>query len=121
METVIQKYLRNEYATIDEYNAQAGELAEPYPLPGDRRFPDGFEAESLRRLTSIATTGPRCGVYTHHPPRHCAEPMPPGGAHGEILAHSVRLLSQERARSSGMTKCSSGFRCAWTRRRMRKS
>ena len=30
METVIQKYLRNEFETIDEYNAQAGELAEPY-------------------------------------------------------------------------------------------
>ena len=30
METVIQKYLRNEFDTIDDYNAQAGELAEPY-------------------------------------------------------------------------------------------
>ena len=29
METVIQKYLRNEYETIDEYNAQAGELSDP--------------------------------------------------------------------------------------------
>jgi len=27
METVIQKYLRNEFETIDDYNAQAGELA----------------------------------------------------------------------------------------------
>ena len=36
METVIQKYLRNEYETIDEYNAQAGELAEPYRYLGDR-------------------------------------------------------------------------------------
>ena len=28
METVLQKYLRNEFATIHEYNAQAGEVAE---------------------------------------------------------------------------------------------
>ena len=30
MENVIQIYLRNEFATIEEYNAQAGEMAEPY-------------------------------------------------------------------------------------------
>src|SRR4029077_3359362 len=30
MENVIQKYLRNEFATLEEYNTQAGEVAEPY-------------------------------------------------------------------------------------------
>ncbi|MHC4965227.1 MAG: hypothetical protein ACYTGE_09975, partial [Planctomycetota bacterium] len=30
MENVIQKYLRNEYATIALYNDEAGEIAEPY-------------------------------------------------------------------------------------------
>ena len=30
MEKVIQMYLRNEYATIAEYNAQAGTIAEKY-------------------------------------------------------------------------------------------
>jgi len=30
MENVIQKYLRNEFETIEAYNRQAGELAEPY-------------------------------------------------------------------------------------------
>ena len=33
METVTQKYLRNEYATIEEYNAVAEEVAEPVPVP----------------------------------------------------------------------------------------
>ncbi|MCA9079599.1 MAG: hypothetical protein KDA58_03525, partial [Planctomycetaceae bacterium] len=30
MENVLQKYLRNEFQTIEEYNAAAGEVAEPY-------------------------------------------------------------------------------------------
>lgn len=62
METVIQKYLRNEYQTIDEYNAQAGELAEPYRILVVADFPSGFEGESWRRLLSIARSGARCGV-----------------------------------------------------------
>lgn len=64
METVIQKYLRNEFATIDDYNAQAGELAEPYRYLVIADFPTNFSDESLRRLSSIASTGARCGVYT---------------------------------------------------------
>ena len=64
METVIQKYLRNEFQTIDQYNAQAGELAEPYRFLVVADFPSGFEGESWRRLLSIARSGARCGVYT---------------------------------------------------------
>jgi energy-coupling factor transporter ATP-binding protein EcfA2 len=64
METVIQKYLRNEFETIDDYNAQAGELAEPYRFLVIADFPSGFEGEAGRRLQSIARTGARCGVYT---------------------------------------------------------
>lgn len=63
METVIQKYLRNEFATIDDYNAQAGELAEPYRFVVVADLPAGFGEESLRRLASIAASGPRCGVH----------------------------------------------------------
>jgi S-DNA-T family DNA segregation ATPase FtsK/SpoIIIE len=63
METVIQKYLRNEYETIDEYNAQAGELAEPYRYLVIADFPVRFEGESYRRLNSIAASGARCGVF----------------------------------------------------------
>src|SRR5262249_39370765 len=32
MENVIQKYLRNEYETIEQYNEMAGEVAEPYRI-----------------------------------------------------------------------------------------
>jgi len=63
MENVIQKYLRNEYATIEEYNAQAGEIAEPYRFLVVFDFPTNFSADAARRLLSIAQNGPRCGVY----------------------------------------------------------
>jgi hypothetical protein len=64
METVLQKYLRNEFATIHEYNAQAGEVAEPFQVLVVANFPTNFGESAARKLVSIATSGPRCGVYT---------------------------------------------------------
>jgi hypothetical protein len=64
METVLQKYLRNEFATIHEYNAQAGEMAEPFQVLVVANFPANFSEAAARKLVSIATSGPRCGVYT---------------------------------------------------------
>lgn len=63
MENVIQKYLRNEFATISEYNANAHEIAEPYRILVVFDFPANFNEETTRRLLSIAQNGPRCGVY----------------------------------------------------------
>lgn len=64
METVIQKYLRNEYATIQEYNEKAGEIAEPYRFLVIADFPAGFSEAAAKRLASIIASGPRCGVFT---------------------------------------------------------
>jgi hypothetical protein len=64
METVLQKYLRNEFDTIHEYNAQAGEVAEPFQVLVVANFPTNFSEAAARKLVSIATSGPRCGVYT---------------------------------------------------------
>jgi S-DNA-T family DNA segregation ATPase FtsK/SpoIIIE len=64
MENVIQKYLRNQFETIDAYNEQAGELAEPYRFLVIADFPVGFNEEAARRLMSIVNSGARCGVYT---------------------------------------------------------
>lgn len=63
MEKVIQKYLRNEYESIDEYNRQAGEIAEPYRFLVIADFPSNFSESALRRLNSVITSGPRCGVF----------------------------------------------------------
>lgn len=64
MENVIQTYLRNEYDTIDEYNAAAGEIAEPYHFLVMADLPANLTENAGQRLTSIAQTGARCGVYT---------------------------------------------------------
>ncbi|MBL9125365.1 MAG: hypothetical protein JNG90_17135 [Planctomycetaceae bacterium] len=64
METVIQKYLRSEFPTIEDYNAKAGEIAEPFRLLVVANFPTGFTENAARRLASIIAAGPRCGVYT---------------------------------------------------------
>jgi len=63
MEKVIQMYLRNEYATIADYNRQAGEIAEKYHFLVVADFPVNFTELAARRLLSIASSGPRCGVY----------------------------------------------------------
>lgn len=64
METVFQTYLRNEFKTIEEYNDFAGEVAEPYHILVVAGFPASISEQAARRLTSIMTSGPRCGVYT---------------------------------------------------------
>jgi DNA segregation ATPase FtsK/SpoIIIE, S-DNA-T family len=64
METVIQKYLRNEYDNIQQYNAAAGEVAEPYRFLVIADFPASITETAAKRLASIIASGPRCGVYT---------------------------------------------------------
>ena len=63
METVIQKYLRTDYPTIHDYNAAAGEVAEPFRVVVAFDFPVNFTDTAARRLVSIARNGARCGVY----------------------------------------------------------
>ncbi len=64
IEKVIQMYLRNEFATITEYNAKAGSVAEKYHFLVIADFPAQFSETAARRLQSIASSGPRCGVFT---------------------------------------------------------
>jgi S-DNA-T family DNA segregation ATPase FtsK/SpoIIIE len=76
IEKVIQMYLRNEYATLDEYNEQAGTVAEKHRFVVISGFPAGFSETASKRLLSIATSGARCGVYLlmHRDPRQAVEP-----------------------------------------------
>jgi len=90
METVIQKYLRNEFASIEEYNAKAGEVAEPYRFLVIADFPSGFNENSARRLASIISSGPKCGVYTFvmHDTR---QQLPQGIASPDLRKLALRL------------------------------
>ena len=63
MENVLQTYLRNDYATLDDYNREAGEVAEPYRILVIANFPANFTELALRRLASIAEGGVKCGVF----------------------------------------------------------
>ncbi len=62
IEKVIQMYLRNEFANITEYNAQAGTIAEKYRFVVIAGFPAAFSDTAAKRLMSIASSGARCGV-----------------------------------------------------------
>jgi DNA segregation ATPase FtsK/SpoIIIE, S-DNA-T family len=64
MEKIIQMYLRNEYATIAEYNTRAGSVAEKYHFLVIASFPVNFSDSAARRLRNIAANGARCGVFT---------------------------------------------------------
>ncbi len=63
MENVIQVYLRQEFHSIEEYNAFAGEMAEPYRVLVVANFPANFSEAALQRIKSIAASGARCGVF----------------------------------------------------------
>jgi DNA segregation ATPase FtsK/SpoIIIE, S-DNA-T family len=91
MEKVIQMYLRNEYATITDYNAQAGTIAEKYHILVIASFPVNFSDTAAKRLRNIAASGARCGVYTliHWDQRN----QPPQDfVPDELRKNSVRLI-----------------------------
>ena len=90
MENVFQTYLRSEFSTIEEYNESAGEVAEPYHFVVIAGFPQAFSEESGRYLSSILTSGPRCGVHTliaWNPGLMC----PPGFDVGELKASCIQF------------------------------
>ncbi len=94
MEKVIQMYLRNEYATIAEYNARAGAIAEKYHVLVIADFPANFSDTALRRLINIATSGARCGVYTLiHWDRRQA--LPAGFVPDDLRKNSLCLVQKE--------------------------
>ncbi len=86
MENVFQTYLRSEFSTIEQYNASAGEVAEPYHFVVVAGFPQAFSEDAGRHLSSILTSGPSCGVHAMiawNPDIGC----PPGFDVGELRAN----------------------------------
>ena len=95
MEKIIQMYLRNEYATIAEYNAQAGSVAEKYHFLVIASFPVNFSDTAAKRLRNIAASGARCGVFTliHWDQRSA---LPQEFVPDELRKSSVCLVRNER-------------------------
>jgi DNA segregation ATPase FtsK/SpoIIIE, S-DNA-T family len=91
MENVIQKYLRNEFQTIEQYNRDAGEISEPFRFLVVANFPGNFSEAAQRRLLSVAASGARCGVYTLIM-ADTEEPLPSGISFEALEQHGASLL-----------------------------
>lgn len=91
IEKILQMYLRNEFATLAEYNAAAGSIAEPYHLLIVSGFPIHFSETSARRLHNLITNGGRCGILTllHWDRRH---PVPAGFTSDDLSRAGVHLV-----------------------------
>ncbi|HRQ75328.1 MAG TPA: FtsK/SpoIIIE domain-containing protein [Phycisphaerales bacterium] len=102
MENVIQKYLRNEFETINQYNEQAGEIAEPYRFLVIADFPVNFSETAAKRLASIVNSGARCGVHTLIV-ADSRQKMPPGIDLADVRRNSVCLRWETPKRQSSET------------------
>jgi hypothetical protein len=109
IEKVIQMYLRTEFATITEYNAEAGSVAEKYHFLVVADFPASFGETAAHRLQSIIASGPRCGVFTlvHWDRRH---PAPEGILIDELRQRSVALRKEGEAFSLAGHPLENGMR-----------
>jgi hypothetical protein len=108
IEKVTQMYLRNEYATIADFNAEAGRMAEKYRFLVIADFPTGFTEIAASRLLSVLSSGPRCGVFTWlHWDRR--KPLPvavtPEDLHGNAarIRHDGRRFLLDGAPENGVT------------------
>ena len=61
---VTQRCLQGKYNNIYEYNSVAEQNAEAYQVLMLMDFPAGLTDRSLKLLEQIATSGPKCGVFT---------------------------------------------------------
>lgn len=93
METVIQKYLRDEHKTIENYNANAGQVVEAYRILIVCDFPVNCTDVAARRLASIAQNGPRCGVYPFVIV-DADRPMPYGVSLEPVTAHLTSVVQK---------------------------
>ena len=100
VEKVIQMYLRNEYATITEYNEQAGSVAEKYHFLVIAGLPAAFNESSMARLKSIVMSGARCGVFVliHWDRR---QPLPEGLSAEDLRKNCLRIVREKGVVSFG--------------------
>jgi hypothetical protein len=94
MENVIQKYLRRQFSSIEDYNAQAGEVAEPYRVLVVANFPVNFTPQAARRLVSLVQSGSSCGVYALIG-LDSRQPLPQGFNVEDLEQHCLTLFWRE--------------------------
>ena len=108
IEMVIQKYLRTNYETIDDFNGAAGEIAEPYRILVLFDFPTGVSEESLGEVEEHR--GERTPVWRVHDARsrrvdpallrrrsrHAHRLDEPAQPRGRLFRHRGRVLDGVR-------------------------
>lgn len=98
VETVISKYLRGQFESLDEYNRAAGEMAEALRLLVVFDFPTQFSDRAVEQLLSVIENGPRCGIATlllFEPDREL-----PNGPSNDRLLTSMDVVRWKGARAS---------------------
>lgn len=93
METVIQKYLREDFKSIAQYNANA-RVKEAYRVVIAFDFPVNFSETAAKRLNSIMRNGPRCGVFPIVIVDR-SKPMPYGINLEDLQMHALTIQSQQ--------------------------
>jgi len=95
MATVIQKYLRNDFWSVKDYNEAVGDLIEPYRYLLIYDFPNGFTEGAIAKLRSVVQSGPRCGVITYMSVEHTR--VQKGSAAAELLTFMEALEERQTA------------------------
>jgi S-DNA-T family DNA segregation ATPase FtsK/SpoIIIE len=96
LEVVISTYLRGQFDSIDDYNRQAGEVAEPYRVLVIFDYPTAFTGRSARQLLSLIENGTRCGVHVilvYDATRKAPDDVPI-----ERLVHSMQKIDLTQSR-----------------------
>lgn len=60
----IVQTMGDNYASLEAFNQASNDIQEPYRILVIRDFPKSFSKNSVDKLVSIMSSGPKCGVYT---------------------------------------------------------
>lgn len=64
VEDILQTCLRDRYATIEDFNREAGALAEPYRIVAAFGVPTGLSRDGIESLRALVEGGRRCGLFS---------------------------------------------------------
>ena len=93
IEMVNQKYLRDQYETIDAYNQDAIVIPEPYRILVVFDFPVNFRDGVVNRLVSVVQNAARCGISSIIV-RDTARDLPRNFRMDDISEHAT-VISQD--------------------------
>ncbi len=60
----IVQTMGDNFSSLEDYNLASLDIQEPYRILVIRDFPKSFSRNSIEKLLSIMSSGPKCGVYT---------------------------------------------------------